>query len=373
VLSWSWKIGEVAGIAVRVHGTLLLLLAWVVLGHVYYGHGALAALAGLALVALVFAIIVLHELGHALVARRFGCTTRDITLLPIGGVASLDRMPSEPGQELLVALAGPAVNAVLALILGAVLAVGGGGEGGLGLVAAASPGGALLVQLLWINVALAGFNLIPAFPMDGGRAMRALLAMRLDYDRATAIAARIGKILAWVMGAVGLWLSPLLVLIAVFVWLGAHQESAVVHVRSQLAGVPVRRAMLTQIDTLTADQPLEDAIERILSGGQEAFPVVDGDRVVGVLGRADVAAAVARGRRGAPVSAAMRTEVLAVQATDTLDHALEALQAAASPTALVVDGDGLVGMLTAEHIASFLAMQGPRAGSGATMGRRIWA
>ena len=222
-MSWSWRIGRIAGIDVRMHVTFLLLVAWVA-AQDYLVHRDLAeALGGVIFVCLLFGIVVLHELGHAATARRFGVRTREIMLLPIGGVARLERMPTEPSQELLVALAGPAVNVVLAAAIYLCLAV----RQGLAPIGdAVRVGGGLLDQLFWVNVSLAAFNLIPAFPMDGGRVLRALLAMRLGYVRATQVAASIGQAMAMLFVVLGFVFNPFLVFIGLFVWLGAAQEAA---------------------------------------------------------------------------------------------------------------------------------------------------
>jgi Zn-dependent protease len=209
-----------------VHVTLVLLFAWILMSYARQGAGVLASTVGLALVVCVFVVIVVHELGHALMARRFGIQTRDILLLPIGGISSLERMPEKPSQELAVALVGPAVNLMIAAILWLALVLTGGTTH---VHAATSFGGAFVTQLMWINVVLAAFNLIPAFPMDGGRALRALLALRMDRARATDIAAGLGKIFAVAIAAFGLFYNPLMILIAAVVWIGASQESALVH------------------------------------------------------------------------------------------------------------------------------------------------
>ena len=180
--SWSWRLGTIAGIPIRVHATFALLLLWVASSHVLRGHGMQEVAGGLLLILSIFACVVLHELSHAVTAKRFEIRTRDITLLPIGGVARLERMPEKPSQELLVALAGPVMSLAIAGVLFGVLALFGGPKGlqDLQLV-----GGPFLTKLMWINVTLALFNLLPAFPMDGGRVLRAAIALRTDRGRAT--------------------------------------------------------------------------------------------------------------------------------------------------------------------------------------------
>jgi Zn-dependent protease len=218
---WSRKLVRVAGIDVYVHGTFLLLIAFVAFSDLVAGRGVTVMVSRTSLILAVFATVVLHELGHALTARRFGVRTRDIILLPIGGVARLEKMPDLPGQQLLVALAGPAMNlAVAALLFG----VGRLFDARAGLEGISRTGGPFLTQLMGINVFLAVFNLLPGFPMDGGRVLRALLAMRMAPERATQTAARVGQAVALSFGLVGLFGNPLLIVIAVFVWLGAQAE-----------------------------------------------------------------------------------------------------------------------------------------------------
>ncbi len=222
-MGWSWRIGRIAGIDVYVHPTFLLLLLWVGLSHFLAHHDLAEALYGLGFLLALFGIVVLHELGHALMARRYGIRTRDITLLPIGGVARLERIPENPRQELAVAVAGPAVNVVMAagIYLGLAL------SHGLSLSPVGSVmrvGGGFLEQFFWVNVALVVFNMVPAFPMDGGRVFRALLAMRFDYVHATQLAASVGQAIALVFGLLGLFFNPFLIFIALFVWLAGARR-----------------------------------------------------------------------------------------------------------------------------------------------------
>lgn len=212
-MRWSYRLGRVAGIDIDIHVTFLLLLAWVGLSRLFTGYGLDGALFSVALMGIVFGVVVLHELGHALAARRFGIATRNITLYLIGGVARLARMPQKPGQELAVALAGPAVNLVLAVLSGLLLL---------------EWSHALLGWFFTINVVLLGFNLLPAFPMDGGRVLRALLAMRMPRLRATETAVRVGRWMAVLLGVAGLFGNFSLLLIALFVWFSGGAELAMV-------------------------------------------------------------------------------------------------------------------------------------------------
>jgi Zn-dependent protease len=247
IMKWSWKLGEVAGIGVYMHMTFLLLIGWVVLSYWLQGNSVAATLVGVGFILALFGCVVLHELGHALMAKKYGIKTRDITLLPIGGVARLERIPDDPRQELWVALAGPAVNVVIAGVLLIWIYL----SGGLG---ALQPllmvtSGSFVERLMAVNLILVVFNMIPAFPMDGGRVLRALLAMRLEYTRATQIAASLGQAIALLFGFLGLLINPFLLFIALFVWIGAAQEASLVQMKSALAGIPVRRAMVTDFRT----------------------------------------------------------------------------------------------------------------------------
>jgi Zn-dependent protease/CBS domain-containing protein len=321
--------------------------------HARQGASLAATLGGLLFVLCLFACVVLHEFGHALTARRYGIVTRDITLLPIGGVARLERMPEDPRQELWVALAGPAVNVALALVLAAVLAAGGGRFSMAELGVADGP---FLQRLLVVNVWLVMFNLLPAFPMDGGRVLRALLATRLPYLRATRIAASLGQGMALLFALLGLLANPLLVFIALFVWIGASQETAVVEMRSTLEGVPVRRAMLTEFQVLRPWDTLQRAVELILAGSQHDFPVVDQERVVGLLLRSDLIAALSRAGKEAAVATVMRTDFETASSEEALDAALPRLRSGAGPMP-VLEGQRLVGLVTSENVGEFLAIQ----------------
>lgn len=353
-MKWSWKIGEAAGIGVYVHATFLLLIGWVAFSYWLQGGDLPTILAGVGFILALFACVVLHEFGHALTARRFGIKTRDITLLPIGGVARLERMPDNPIHELWVALAGPAVNLVIAAILILVLLAAGIAQplSGLSLT-----GGTFLGRLVVVNLLLLGFNMIPAFPMDGGRVLRALLAIRMEYTRATHIAATLGQGIAFLFGLIGLFSNPFLVFTALFVWIGAAQESSMVQMRSALGGIPVSRAMITDFQALTPEDPLSHAIQLVLAGNQQDFPVVQNGSVAGVLTRGDMLRALAEGRLGSRVQDVMRGQFEVVDASEMLERASSRLQECDCHTLPITQDGRLVGLLTMENVGEFMMIK----------------
>src|SRR5213080_347524 len=352
-MKWSWKLGTVAGIGLYVHATFLLLLAWV--GVTYWlAGGSAAALDGIAFILALFACVVLHELGHALTARRYGIRTRDITLLPIGGVSRLERIPDDPRQEVWVSLAGPAVNVVIAAALYVWLLL---SQTLRPLSALTMASGPFLERLLLVNVSLAVFNLLPAFPMDGGRVLRALLAMRMDYVRATQVSAQVGQAMALVFGLLGLFTNPFLVFIAFFVWIGAAQEASMVQMRTALGGIPVSRAMLTEFHTVAPDDTAKRVLELILAGSQSDFPVVEDGRVVGVLLRRDVLNDLAQHGQDWRVGDVMRRDFEVVEAGEMLETAFARLQRCACHALPVTSRGALVGLVTMDNLGEFLLIQ----------------
>ena len=353
-MKWAWKLGRFAGIDVYVHATFLLIVAFVAVSHWARGLGVPGVIEGVAFVLAIFACVVLHEYGHALAARRYGIRTRDITLYPIGGVARLERMPERPLQEMAVALAGPAVNVGIAALL-FVWLVGSHTLRPFGELGVAT--GPFLERLLMTNLFLVAFNLVPAFPMDGGRVLRALLALRLSYARATEIAAGVGQAMALLFGLLGLFGNPMLLLIALFVWIGAAQEAGMVQMRSALAGIPVHRAMLTDFRTLHPSDPLSRALDLVLSTAQQDFPVVAQGAVQGVLTRADLVPALARHPQSTPVEVVMRREVAQATPDEMLETALARLQEPSCPVLPITHGGVLVGMITTENIAELVMIR----------------
>lgn len=361
-MKWSLSLGRVAGIRVQIHVTFLALLAWIAISEWSTRHSAAAAGMGVLFVLALFTCVVLHEFGHALTAKRYGIVTRDITLLPIGGVARLERMPDKPSEELLVAIAGPLVNVVIATVLWAVLNVV-GTPPDLEAMAAADAGitaQTFVPRLLSVNVLLVAFNLLPAFPMDGGRVLRALLAMRMNYAVATARAAQVGKLFAALFAILGFFTNPFLIFIGLFVWLGATQESMAAQMKGALDGIPVSQAMLTDFRTLPPHAPLSQAVELLLAGSQQDFPVVDDRGIVGVLTRQTLLEALAhRGDGDAmarAVDSVMQRDVPVADAREMLDVALVRLQSAPARTMPVVSNGAMVGLLTMENVGEFVSI-----------------
>ena len=354
-MSWSINIGTIAGTAVRVHITFLLFLGWIFFA-TYVAEGPEAAMASLVFMVLLFACVLAHEFGHIFTARAFGVPTPDVTLLPIGGVARLARIPEEPREEFLIAIAGPLVNVVIAfglvLIAGARLKAG-------DLAIMDSANVSLVDRLAAVNIFLALFNMIPAFPMDGGRVLRALLATRMGYVRATEIAASIGQAVAFALGFIGLFYNPLLIFIAIFVYLAAASEAHMVAIRAMARGVPVSSAMMTQYATLTPDAPVEDAVQTLLRTSQNEFPVIDhAGMLAGVLGRSDLIRALKQHGPDARVAEAMASDVPTVSYRSPLEEAFRLLQERSAPAVAVVDGAGrLVGLVTHETVGEMLVLQ----------------
>jgi Zn-dependent protease len=358
-MPWSWKLGRIAGIDVYVHATFWMVVAWIALIHWNESHSVAAVVVGVGFILVLFACVVAHEFGHALTAARYGIRTRDITLLPIGGLARLERIPDVPVQELWVALAGPAVNVGIAILLFAWLQVSGAWQS-VDRIGVAT--GAFAERVMLANVLLAAFNLLPAFPMDGGRALRALLATRMEYTRATQRAAMVGQGMAILFGFIGLQGNPVLIFIALFVWIGAGQEASMVQMKSALAGIPLRRAMLTHFRTLAPASTLGDAVDLLLTGSQQDFPVVADGRIEGMLTRSDLVKALPQRGRDAPVAGSMR-ECPTAAASEMLETVFGRLRSRDCHTISVVEHGALIGLVTMDNVGEFLMIHAAERGA----------
>ncbi|HKP27759.1 MAG TPA: site-2 protease family protein [Gemmatimonadales bacterium] len=345
----------ILGTEIRIHVTFLFLVAWyaIVAGQ---AGGRDAAVATAVFVLLVFLCILLHEFGHILAARRYGIRTPEVLLSPIGGLARLERLPEEPRQELIVALAGPLVTLVIAAALGAWLQVTGRGHE-LHLLRPGS--GGLVSDLFRVNVFLLAFNLIPAFPMDGGRVLRALLAKKIGLVRGTRIAARVGQFFAFILGMIGLTGAPMLIIIAGFIYIAAEGEAQAVETRVAGQGITASAVMITDLRLLPVYATLEDAVRLLLAGEQREFPVVDNDqRLEGLLTRDHLIRGLSEHGPATIVSQVMASPVQSIGPGASFDHALHQLRTSGLPALPVVDeARRVVGLITTDNIADLILVR----------------
>lgn len=327
-----------AGVQIRVHASFLLLFLIVALaGAATTLQGALAELAW---ISFIFACVLVHELAHSVTAIRLGVRVRDIVLLPLGGVSEMERLPDDPRREMTIAAAGPAASVALAVV-----ALVGSAALGQHWWPPALWGGSVLARVGWINAVLAGFNLLPVLPMDGGRLLRAGLESRLGRTRSTLVAARIGQVGGALFIAVGLFYDVWLTFIGVFILLGAAMESADAELHRRLSVVRVDTAMMASPLTAESDLRIDRQYLDHVLGRQVILPVTAGGRYIGAIGPeqlpspAEVAMAGGLADRGAPT----------VHPDEPLDHALDVLQEGVWPAVVVVGSDGRVeGIVTAE-------------------------
>jgi Zn-dependent protease/predicted transcriptional regulator len=348
----SWKLGEIAGIGVFVHWSFLILPLLVAISSRSAGLGWGATVTAIAFILAVFGCVVLHELGHALMARRFGIQTRNITLLPIGGVANLDRMPERPRDELAVALAGPAINVGIAMALLSLFAL--AGDAGF-VLSTQGLERSFLVRLFWANVGLVVFNLLPAFPMDGGRVLRALLATQTSYLRATNLATRVGQLMAILFAVAGLFGHWMLVFVALFVFLAGRAEASAVRSKAMLERFSVRDAMQRTFHMVPAEISLAEAAQATLFTAQEDFPVIDQGQLVGMLTRQRVLQSLADGLGHLPVSTLMRRDIFTLDQDAPLADSLDRMQLGNHRSLPVAHGGQLVGVITIAAMHQWLA------------------
>lgn len=326
--------------------------------HFQAGHDLIQGLWGVLFILALFLCVVLHEFGHALTARRFGVSTKDITLYPIGGIASLDGMPERPGQELLVGLAGPTVNLVIAALLWVYLTSSGQIPD---LPAMGASNDMSQIPFLWslffANIVLAVFNLIPAFPMDGGRVLRAVLAFSMDKTKATRIAAGVGQFLAIIFVFLGFFYNFWLVFIGLFIYLGAGGEAAQEQTKAALAGLKVKDALMRRFTLLRPDESLGQAVDALLNSQETEFVVADALKPVGLLGKNEIIKGLSESGSGALVSAFMDNNVFVVSSETDLQDFLQQAVNKGQNTALVIDGNSLQGLIDSENVEERLLIQ----------------
>ncbi|XWX03219.1 site-2 protease family protein [Aggregatilineales bacterium SYSU G02658] len=354
----SIRLLTIRGIQLRVHLTFPLILIWAMLQFgLFTGLGWEGALFGVIVILLLFGIVVLHELGHSIAAQNYGIDVEEIVLLPIGGVALLKRIPEKPMQEFVIAIAGPAVNFALAgvlLVLDALFGLAGRyadpvqGLGDLQTLSVASVFNYVFVA----NLFLAFFNLIPAFPMDGGRILRALLATRLNYARATGIAVAIGQTLAWIIGLWGFLNGAFFViLVAIFIYIGAGQENQQVQIRHVLRDLTVRHAYSRRVRVLSPTTTLAEAVEHVVTGFQSDFPVCEGDHLEGLVTYRNLIDGLSKHAPTTAVSAVMTTNLKPLAPEDALDHAQQEMMRQGVDVLPVVEGKHFKGLLTSRDVS----------------------
>lgn len=350
-MSWSIQIGTIFGIPLRMHLTFLLILLYgSMIAPTAWG---MTPLVGVLFIIALFACVVIHELSHSLMARSYGINVREIILLPIGGVANMEKMPDEPRQELAVAAVGPAASLLIAAVLGALTVILYGTEPLFAPMQAES--GRFIAMLTWLNVFLAAFNMLPAFPMDGGRVLRALLAMRMDYAQATRAAAAIGQGFALLLAFVGLMSNIWLLVIALFIYMGAGAESTQVRFREALRGIRAYDAMITQFRTLNESDTLADAFGWASRSYQHDFPVVENGEYVGMVTRQDLIRGMHELTPDTPVSEIMTRATCSIAPGAQLEEAYRIIAEGGCPIIAVQDEEfGIVGVITPESVNNYM-------------------
>lgn len=350
-------LGSISDIKIIVHWTFFFLIAWIVFSELKRGGSAESVLFNVALVLAVFVCVVLHELGHALTAKRFGIDTKKITLLPIGGVASLERIPESPKQELLVTLAGPLVNVIIALLLYFIVPVNefvnlNFTETFETLMSFSWQN--FLFLLFIVNIGLVIFNIIPAFPMDGGRILRALLATKMNRVKATQIASSIGQFIAIIFLLIGLLYNPFLIIIALFIFLGAYSENQMVQHLGLLKGHSVEEAMMLNITTFNPEDSIDLVVNKLISSTENNFVIVKNNTIKGLLYHQDI---IDNSNKNILVKDIMNTNFKIVNSNDNLDKIYKLIHSEKHPFFPVLENSKLVGAIDHINLNEYLLLQ----------------
>jgi len=354
-VKWSLYLGKISGIRLYIHWTFIILIGWIFFMH-YQTGGIREAVSGVVFILALFGCVTLHEFGHALTGKKFHIVTKSITLLPIGGLAQMEKLPDKPYQELLVALGGPLVNVVIAIILFIYLTVSDQSF-------QISDLQQMMTSNFWLNlfaanVILALFNLIPAFPMDGGRVLRALLSFRLNRGTATKIAATVGQLLAILFVFFGFFSNIWLVFIGMFIYLGAGAEAAFETAKSALAGHTVKDALMRQFTRLNPNDSLEKAVQILLNGQEKEFIVTEDERVVGILSRIELVKGLSGSGKATPVSRVMRKDFITLNSEMSLQEVYQKMISSGCPVAPVIDSGNLTGIVNKENMEELLMVKG---------------
>lgn len=350
---------KIAGISLYVHWTFTILIAWIIFSNLRAGLDAVHIGWMVAFVLSLFVCVTLHELGHALAARRYGIRTTDITLYPIGGVARLEKMPEKPKQELVVALAGPLVNVIIMLLLLPVISNYDWPDSEAQKVFLIDQN-SFLPMLGVVNIWLAAFNLIPAFPMDGGRVLRALLSMQMNRVKATEFAATIGQIIAVGFVFAGFYLNPFLIFIGLFIILGARAEAEMVKSQSFLEGLTARNALMTNFQSLDKHQSISEAVRLLLDGEAKNFLVTDGGVPYAVLTRDHIIRGIQAAGESAPIHTVADANLVYADSNTPLQDVMLEFQQSKQTLVLVREGGSLLGIIDMDNISELILVNAAR-------------
>jgi Zn-dependent protease/predicted transcriptional regulator len=353
-MKYSLYLGKVSGIKISIHWTFLILILWIVLGNLRRGSDINEIMWSVGFVLTIFVCVILHELGHALAAQRFNIKTRDIIILPIGGVAQLESMPEKPKEELIVALAGPLVNFIISAALFPFVKFSSEvGELDLNGIGPSN----FLPALMSINIWLALFNLIPAFPMDGGRVLRALLGFKLSHAKATRIAATVGQVLAIAFVFFGFMSNPFLIFIGLFIFLGAQTEATYSESKLLLKGFTVNDVTMREIPTIDEGAPIKEAVLKLLNSQTRNYLVTKAGEPVGTLSREQIIKALAEKGEGTYVRELDDKDLVILESEMPLEHAWRLMQERKKPLMPVMANGHLIGVVDDENIAEFILIR----------------
>jgi Zn-dependent protease/CBS domain-containing protein len=352
----SFKLGNIAGIGVFIHWTFSILIAYIIFSNYRAGHDAERIGWMVLFVCSIFGTVFLHELGHALAAKRYGIKTKDITILPIGGLARLEKIPEKPVEELVVALAGPAVNIALAGITALFITMPSANELTIQLTGGVNSGNFFL-NFFIVNIWLAVFNLIPAFPMDGGRVLRALLAMKMQRHTATTVAARIGQFLALGFIFLGFFSNPFLIFIGLFIILGAQGEAQMTKAGFMMKGVLVRDILMKKYETIAESDTIETAVNKLLNGQCKNFVVMANQQPVATLGRDEIIKALSDNGKQTILQSVADKNPIRLNVNQSLEEVYPIMIAAKNSLAFVYDKQQFIGVLDLENILEFIMVK----------------
>lgn len=355
-MNGAFKLGTIKGIGIFIHWTFSLLILYIIYINYKDGQTLSTTLWTILFVLSIFVTVILHELGHSFAAMRYNIKTKNITILPIGGVARLESMPEKPKEELVVAIAGPLVNIALALITALFVTFPEEDQLNESLIEGINATNFFL-NFLIVNVVLAVFNLIPAFPMDGGRIFRALLSMKLNRIVATKIAARVGQFLALGFILLGFYSNPFLIVIGLFILIGAQSEAKFTQNKSILSGYKVKDVLMTEYKTIDENDTIKTAVEIILSSQYNNFLVLNEGKPTGTLSRDEIIKALSKKGESECIQEVMNRNLFFLDSEQALEIAYQGLQEQGLHLAPVMENQSFIGVLDKENILEFILFQ----------------